>query len=152
MNINLEIVTLEEKEKLKKLLQLYLHDLSLYFPLPFNSITCEYDYNIDKYFSDNYAYFIKDNNNILGFILVDDNKNNNYEISEIFVLNNYKRNKIGKESVTKVFNLHRGNWTIKAVPNSIIAESFWKNIVKECELNAREGTFPQKSPLPRAPS
>ena len=32
MNINLEIVTLEEKEKLKKLLQLYLHDLSLYFP------------------------------------------------------------------------------------------------------------------------
>ena len=26
MNINLEIVTLEEKEKLKKLLQLYLHD------------------------------------------------------------------------------------------------------------------------------
>ena len=50
MNINLEIVTLEEKEKLKKLLQLYLHDLSLYFPLPFNSITCEYDYNIDKYF------------------------------------------------------------------------------------------------------
>ena len=65
MNINLEIVTLEEKEKLKKLLQLYLHDLSLYFPLPFNSITCEYDYNIDKYFSDNYAYFIKDNNNML---------------------------------------------------------------------------------------
>ena len=75
------------------------------------------------------------NNNILGFILVDDNKNNNYEISEIFVLNNYKRNKIGKESVTKVFNLHRGNWTIKAVPNSIIAESFWKNIVKEYTNN-----------------
>ena len=60
---------------------------------------------------------------------------NNYEISEIFVLNNYKRNKIGKESVTKVFNLHRGNWTIKAVPNSIIAESFWKNIVKEYTNN-----------------
>ena len=68
-------------------------------------------------------------------MLVDDNKNNNYEISEIFVLNNYKRNKIGKEAVTKVFNLYRGNWTIKAVPNSIIAESFWKNIVKEYTNN-----------------
>ena len=56
MNINLEIVTLEEKEKLKKLLQLYLHDLSLYFSLPFNSVICEYNYNIDKYFSDNYYY------------------------------------------------------------------------------------------------
>jgi len=58
MNINLEIVTLEEKEKLKKLLQLYLHDLSLYFSLPFNSVICEYNYNIDKYFGDNYAYFM----------------------------------------------------------------------------------------------
>ena len=27
---------------------------------------------------------------ILGFVLIDDNGNNNYEISEIFVLNNYK--------------------------------------------------------------
>ena len=97
---------------------------------------CEKEFkDLDKYFIDNYAYFIKSDNDILGFVLIDDNRNNNYEISEIFVLNNYKRNKIGKESVTKVFNLHRGNWTIKAVPNSIIAESFWKNIVKEYTNN-----------------
>ena len=93
MNIKLEKVRLEDSNKLERLLQLYLHDLSLYFPITFNSDICQYEYDLDKYFIDNYAYFIKSDKDILGFVLIDDNGNNNYEISEIFVLNNYKRNK-----------------------------------------------------------
>ena len=89
----------------------------------------------NKYFIDNYAYFIKSDNDILGFVLIDDNRNNNYEISEIFVLNNYKRNKIGKEVAIKVFDMYKGNWTIKAVPNSKVAESFWKMVVKDYTNN-----------------
>ena len=92
-------------------------------------------YNLDKYFIDNYAYFIKNDKDILGFVLIDDNKNNDYEISEIFVLNNYKRNKIGKEVAIKVFDMYKGNWIIKAVPNSKIAESFWKMVVKDYTNN-----------------
>ena len=91
MNIKLEKVRLEDRNKLERLLQLYLHDLSLYFPITFNSDICQYEYDLDKYFIDNYAYFIKNDKDILGFVLIDDNGNNNYEISEIFVLNNYKR-------------------------------------------------------------
>ena len=94
MNIELEKITKSEKNKLEKLLQLYLHDLSIYFPITFDSSNCEYIYdNLDKYFTDNYAYFIKCKNDICGFILVDNNKNENYEISEMFVLNNYKGKK-----------------------------------------------------------
>ena len=36
MNIELIKVNKNEKEKLEKLLQLYLHDLSIYFPLDFH--------------------------------------------------------------------------------------------------------------------
>ena len=108
-NIKLEKVRLEDRNKLERLLQLYLHDLSLYFPITFNSDICQYEYDLDKYFIDNYAYFIKSDNDILGFVLIDDNRNNNYEISEIFVLNNYKRNKIGKEVAIKVFDMYKGN-------------------------------------------
>ena len=133
MDIKLEKVIL--KDKLERLLQLYLHDLSLYFPITFNSNICKYEYNLDKYFIDNYAYFIKNNNDILGFILVDDNKNNNYEISEIFILNNYKRKNIGRKAVIKIFNTYRGNWTIKAVPNSKVAEPFWISTIKDYTNN-----------------
>lgn len=129
--ICLKEIDIKEKEKLENLMQLYLHDLSLYFPITFNSNSCLYEYDLDKYFDGNYAYFIKERDNILGFILIDDNKNNNYEISEMFILNNYKGNKIGSCAVCKVLDMHPGNWTIKAVPLSKPAEMFWEKVVKE---------------------
>ncbi len=42
MNIKLEKITKDEKHKLENLLQLYLHDLSMYFPITFDSLKCEY--------------------------------------------------------------------------------------------------------------
>ncbi len=119
----------KEKSTLEKLLQLYLYDLSFYFPIDFDSTKCEYEYNLNKYFEDNYVYFIQSDEDILEFILVDNNSNNNYEISEMFVLNNYKGNKIGAQSVIKIFDKYRGNWTIKEVPRSPVAESSWKKTV-----------------------
>lgn len=131
MNIELIKVNKNEKEKLEKLLQLYLHDLSIYFPLDFDSEKCEYKYDLDKYFNNDFAYFIKSDNNILGFILIDNNGESNYEISEMFVLNNYKNKKVGTISVIKAFALYKGKWTIKVVPKSEIAEKFWAKVVSE---------------------
>lgn len=138
MDIKLEKVTKDEKNKVEKLLQLYLHDLSMYFPITFDSSKCEYVYDdLDKYFTDNYAYFIKCENDICGFVLVDNNKNDNYEISEMFVLNNYKGKKVGETAVGKIFDMYKGNWTIKAVPSSPIAENFWTKTV----ANYTNGNF-----------
>ena len=124
LQVSVEKVASIERKKLEKLLQLYLHDLSLYFPITFDSKVCEYEYNLNKYFDKNYAYFIKSSDDILGFVLVDVNLEDNYEISEMFVLNNYKGKKVGEEAVKKIFDIYKGNWTIKAVPLSPIAESF----------------------------
>ena len=135
MNIELIKVNKNERSKLEKLLQLYLHDLSLYFPLDFDSEKCEYDYDLDKYFDNDFAYFIKSSNDILGFILIDNNGNSNYEISEIFFFNNYKEKQIGTKAVIKVFDLYRGNWTIKAVPKSKVAEKFWIKVVSKYTNN-----------------
>ena len=138
MNIELIKDNKNEKEKLEKLLQLYLHDLSIYFPLDFDSEKCEYKYDLDKYFNNDFAYFIKSDNNILGFILIDNNGESNYEISEMFVLNNYKNKKVGTISVIKAFALYKGKWTIKAVPKSEIAEKFWVKVVSEYTNNNYE--------------
>ena len=50
MKIEVEKVTISERDKLEKLLQLYLHDLSLYFPITFDSNTCEYKYDLNNGF------------------------------------------------------------------------------------------------------
>jgi predicted acetyltransferase len=128
MNIELEKINNDKRDMLYKLVQLYLHDLSLDFSLAFDSEVCEYHYNLDKYFKTGYAYFIKDSTNIVGFILINYYVDT-YELNELFVLNNYKRKGIGEIVVKKTFDEFRGNWVIKAVPNSIRAENFWTKTI-----------------------
>ena len=127
--IEIEKIEVCDREKLERLLQLYLHDLSLYFSITFDSENCKYEYDLNKYFENNYAYFIKSNSDILGFILIDDNSNNNYEVSEMFVLNNYKGHQIGEVAIKKIFDIYKGSWTIKVVPLSPKAELFWKKTI-----------------------
>ena len=43
----------------------------------------------------------------------------------MFVLNNYKGKNIGEKAVSKIFDMYKGNWTIKSVPSSPKAENFW---------------------------
>lgn len=138
MDIKLIEIKIEEKNKLEKMIQLYLHDLSSNFLIDFNSEICEYEYELSSYFIKNKAFFIKSGENILGFILLDVNPNNNFELSEMFVLNNYKGKNVGKIAVKQIFDLHQGNWTIKAVPNSIGAEKFWEKTVKNYTNNKCE--------------
>ncbi|HOP65778.1 MAG TPA: GNAT family N-acetyltransferase [Bacilli bacterium] len=127
MKNKLVIVSKKDKLILENLLQLYLHDISYYFPIDFDSSSGKYIYDdLEKYFngSNNLAYFIKIGNNIGGFILVD-KENDSYILQEIFVLNNYKNKGIGGESVNKLFNKNRGKWIIKSLPSSPLAEKFW---------------------------
>ena len=135
MNIKLIKIGLTEIDKLKKMMQLYLHDLNSNFSIDFNSDRCEYEYDLSSYFEKNIGYFIKSENKILGFVLVDINSNSDFELSEMFVLNNYKGKSIGTKAVKMIFDLYKGNWVIKAVPNSVGAENFWKKVVEEYTNN-----------------
>lgn len=146
MNIELIKVTKEEFNKLDNIFQLYLHDLSAYYPVDFNHETCRYEYNLKKYIEEenNIAFFIKEDNLIKGFLLLDILENNTYEISETFILNNYKKRKLGSQSVTKIFDMYKGNWIIKAVPNSPVAESFWNNIITKYTNNKYEKKYTGK--------
>lgn len=131
MNITLTKVNKNEKNLLNNLMQLYLHDLSLYFPIDFDSKTCQYKYNLESYFHNNYAYFIKMNSELIGFILIDKFTEDKYEISEIFILNNYKNQNIGKQAVNKIFDMYKGKWQIKVVPSSPKAKSFWNKTISD---------------------
>ena len=145
--MKVEFKKIIERDKFDRLFQLYLSELSLYYPAPYNYEEClnEYD-NINRYFNDNnhYSYFIYLNNNIVGFVLIDDNSNDNYELSEIFILNQVKNQGIGTIVVNKIFDKYRGNWIIKVVPNSKKAENFWMKTIKEYTNNNFEVIYTGK--------
>lgn len=136
--IELELVKKSNEKVLKNLLQLYLHNISAYFPMPFNSESGVYDYDdISKYIEkdeNSIAYFIKYEKNIAGFILFDKIEEFNI-VQEMFVMNNYKRAGIGKKAVKQLFNKYHGNWEIKSLPCSEQAEKFWVSVVKEYTKN-----------------
>lgn len=130
VNIKLVLVKKTEIKILERLLQLYLHNISSYFPIDFDSSSGNYIYDsLGKYFNtNNNAYFIKTEGNILGFILVDKYADS-YVLQEMFVLNNYKNKGLGEKAVCSLFNQNRGNWTIKSLPCSPLAEKFWNKTI-----------------------
>ena len=135
--MKLELVTNKTISKLYNLLQLYLHDLSNYFPIDFDNKTATYKYDDLESYTKNQsklAYLIKKDNNVIGFSLIDILNDTNI-IQEMFILNNYKNKGYGKEAVFLIFNKHKGNWLVKAVPCSKKAENFWTKTISEYTNN-----------------
>lgn len=133
MDVKIEKVKKEERNILERMLQLYLHDVSNYFPMDFDSKKGLYEYDeLDKYFDDsaNIAYFIKNEEKILGFSLVDISDNENV-IQEMFTLNNYKGQNVGTKAAELIFDSKKGNWTVRSLPKSDKAENFWNKCIKK---------------------
>jgi len=131
INIKLAIASTKDKYILENMFQLYLHEISLYFPMNFNSLNGKYIHGgLEKYFdaSENQAYFIKEINNIIGFILYVKSDNLNI-LQEIFILNNFKNQGFGEIAAVKMFNNKKGEWIIKSLPLSPGAERFWKKSI-----------------------
>ncbi len=140
MNIKLKKIESKDKIVLNNLFQLYMHDITGSLPMEVNEHGL-FEYNeIDYYFNKEtkrFAYFIKADNQLAGFALIDDDfmvldkKDNNYDFSEMFILNSYKNKGIGKIAAEKIFDMHQGNWEVKPVPRSEGAKRFWERTIKE---------------------
>ena len=70
----IELTKVDKKDRiiLERLLQLYLHEITIYFPIDIDNDGLYHYDNIDNYFNNdnNIAYFIKENNTLVGFILL----------------------------------------------------------------------------------
>jgi len=127
-----KVLKKEDNKILNNLLQLYLHDISNYFPIDFDSKKCIYLYDdLNKYFdsSNNYALLFINDDSTIGFTLID-KIDNEYIVQEMFILNNYKNKGYGEECIRKVFDDFKGNWVIKSLPNSPKSENFWNKTIK----------------------
>lgn len=129
--MNLELVKLNKREELENLLQVYLNEINEFFPI--DKINGKYVYeSLDKYFnySGNNAYFILNGNEIAGFMLVT-SEGKEKVIQELFILDKYKHQGIGKKAVFNLLDNVKCKWIIRVVPTSPVAENFWINIIKE---------------------
>lgn len=143
MDIKLEKVTSEEKAILYNLLQFALYDMSQYVDIDLNeSGFFDYDW-FENYFidDDRDAYLIKSNNQLVGFVMVNENLkiySNGKSIAEFLILPSYRRKQIGKQVAITIFDMYLGNWEVEPIENSITAYKFWQNTIKEYTNNNYE--------------
>jgi len=152
MKIDIEKIESKDKSILINLFQLYLHDITASLPMNVNEHGL-FEYNeIDFYFNDDknhHAFFIRSDDKYIGFVLIDNNfmvldqKENNYDLSEMFILNAYKNKRIGREVAVRIFDMFKGNWEIKPVPRSESARRFWERTIKDYTNNNYKIEFPK---------
>ncbi|WP_337193954.1 GNAT family N-acetyltransferase [Pontibacillus yanchengensis] len=133
--LRLQEVDTKEKDVLHNIMQFYIYEFSRYIPIiklePNGSFK---PFNLDKYWvEDNcYAYFIKLNEELIGFALVESSLElNSNIIQEFFIMSKHSGNGYGKRIARELFSIHPGDWKITQIENNEPAYYFWRGLINE---------------------
>jgi len=137
MNISIVPVSKDEKEILRNLLEKYNYEFSQYENTDVNDLGL-YGYDwLDVYWTEEnrFAYFIKVDNKLAGFIMVNDYRETkietDYTMSELFVMYKYRKMGVGTYAVKNMFDKYKGKWQLMYHPKNTSSKSFWNKIVNE---------------------
>lgn len=142
---NLEIIKVKEDDKdiIKNLFPLFIHDISEYDSDEDVDARGAFDIDfLEMYWRecDLIPLLIKVQERIAGFILLQTGKyappsKEDYYIGQFFILKGYRRKGIGKEAVRKLLNKFPGKYLVGQLPNNIPAIRFWKSAFSYCGVH-----------------
>lgn len=136
MNVKLVQVKADEKDILYRLLQFALYDGRFYINNELNEYGIfEYKY-FDDYFTDSTRdkYFIKFEEKLVGFVLINENNKFNQTgktIAEFLIIPNFRRHHIGKKAAILSFEQYPRNWEVQPMENNPGAYNFWEKVISE---------------------
>ncbi len=135
MDTRIEPMLLEHKPVFVQMMNLYNYDFTEYEDVDINEHGY-YDYShTDAWWNEDnrHPFFIRTNNKLAGFVLVDNHcryiDKEAHSINEFFVMKKYRRMGIGSFAARAVFDLFRGKWEVRQLPNNIRAQKFWKAVI-----------------------
>ncbi len=145
MSVILEEVLETEKTILGNLYSLYLHDLSKFTTMLDIGADGLFEFEeLNKFWEvDGFTpYFIKVGDSIIGFILLLERpflkKEHDFGINDIFILNKYKRKKLGRRAIEKLFEKKQGKYFVIELIENRPAVSFWKKLYNELNIQYEE--------------
>ncbi|MCL2774092.1 MAG: phosphotransferase [Oscillospiraceae bacterium] len=139
-NIKIDIlkVPFEKKHILRNMLELYFYDMSEfddeYDKMELNDAGL-YGYGyLDYYWNEEgrYPYLLTVDQNLAGLALIRvvEPIPLTFEVAEFFIMKKYRKLGIGSILSSKIFELHKGKWTISTPIKNIVAQNFWRKAVK----------------------
>ncbi len=133
MKIELKKCTPEDRSRLARLMQLYIHDFTDFLEWELNEDGCFEEDVVDDYFVDEakFAWLIRVDGNLAGFVLVNQEtvlKENTggHNIREFFVVRRWRRHGVGKAAAVETFSRFTGKWEVRVMKKNGKAEKFWE--------------------------
>ena len=138
MEIQLIEASIDQKQILRNLMELYNYDFTEFEQEDVNEFGL-YGYKyIDHYWTDEdrYPFFMRVNNKWAGFVLVRKTGVNSeginiYSIAEFFIMKKYRNAGVGKKIAIKIFDAFKGEWKVGQIENNVPAIHFWRNVISE---------------------
>ncbi len=136
MKIEINLAPREEKNLLKRMLDLYLYDLSEYDESNQNKTReVEYPY-LDHYWteSERHPFIIFIDGKPGGFVLVNQFGHTDgidHSIAEFCILKQYRRKGIGRSVAFDIFSRLPGQWEVRTLRENKKAETFWTKVISD---------------------
>lgn len=138
MKIDLIKATTGEKSVVANLMQLYIYEFSLMENNDINT-NGRYGYKyLKNYWQEvnRHPFLIKVDDKLAGLVLVneqDPQAPTGYPlgIAEFFVMKKYQGKGVGEEIARKVFDMFRGKWSVRQIPENKGAQEFWEKVISK---------------------
>jgi predicted acetyltransferase len=135
VDVELQPIAPGERDVLRRLMQLYLHDFSEFLDKDVDA-NGEYSYAyFDHYFrpeerDSRHAFFIRANGHLAGFAFVRQRDGEN-SVAEFFVMRKYRRSGVGTDAARQVFARFPGGWKVAELAANLPAQAFWRKLIAD---------------------
>lgn len=139
MNVEVVAAAASEAKVLSNLMSLYVYEFSKVDPQAIGAIQDDgrfVDPSLDKYWSDSgrHPFLIRVDGRLAGFVLVAESKlvglpTEGYAIAEFFVLQSYRRRRVGEDAARWLFDKFPGHWSVAEHAVNEPAQAFWRAVI-----------------------
>ncbi len=134
MQITVERPSRPERELIRRMMELYLHDFSEFEGNDLNEHAV-FGYGDLDYFwfeETHAAFLVRVDGQLGGFALVDNEvviDGNERSLTEFFVLRKYRRRGVGRMVARRIFDELPGKWEVRVIAANTPAQGFWRSVI-----------------------
>lgn len=155
MNVDLRAPDRSDRGLIRLMMELYLYDFSEYTGSDLNEHG-QFGYGDLDYFwfePTHASFLVTVDEKLAGFVLVDNEvvmENSERSITEFFIMRKYRRQGVGQQVATAVFDKFTARWEVRVITENVPAQKFWRHIIarythnnfEETELNSDDWQGP----------
>jgi predicted acetyltransferase len=136
MEITVERPSRSDRDLIRRMMELYLHDFSEFddSDLDEHGVFGYGDLDYFWFEKTHAAFIVRVDGHLGGFVLIDNEvmiDGNQQSISEFFVLRKYRRQGVGRKVAKWVFDEMPGKWEIRVIAANVPAQAFWREAISE---------------------